>query len=129
MIVLDASAAVDALIRPADAVDLRALLGASDLQAPTLLDYEVVDALRGLSRGGVITATRAADALTDFDDLAVRRWSMGDGLRRRAFGLRHSLTAYDAAYVALAEALDCPLITRDQRLARAARDLVRIEVR
>ncbi len=67
--------------------------------------------------------------MTDFDDLEVRRWPSGDSLRRRAFQLRDDVSAYDAAYVALAEALDCPLVTRDIRLARSSGYLVRIEVR
>ncbi len=48
------------------------------------------------------------------------RWAASGPLRRRTFALRAALSAYDAAYVALAEALDCPLVTRDERLARSA---------
>lgn len=130
MIVVDASVIVDVLTDPLDTADLRELLSASDeLHAPAVLDYEVVESLRGLTLGGRISAARALDALTDFEDLSVKRWPMGDGLRRRALTLGHNFTAYDASYVALAEALECPLVTRDQRLARAARDLVEVEVR
>jgi predicted nucleic acid-binding protein len=53
---------------------------------------------------------------------------MGDGLRRRVFGLRQTFTASDASYVALAKALECPLVTGGERLARAARELVPVEV-
>lgn len=77
---------------------------------------------------GDLAAARAEDALTDFDDLEVLRWPSGDGLRRRAFQLRDTVSAHDAAYVALAEALGCALLTRDARLARAAGHLVRIDV-
>lgn len=129
MIVVDCAAVVDALTALAGTDDLRAFLAAEELSAPSLLDFEVVSALRGLTLGGHLTATRAEDALTDFDDLEVRRWPSGDGLRRRAFQLRDNLSAYDAAYVALAESLGCPLLTRDARLARSSGHLVTVEVR
>lgn len=67
--------------------------------------------------------------MTDFDDLEMHRWPSGDSLRRRAFQLRDNVSAYDAAYVVLAEALNCPLLTRDIRLTRSSGHLVRIEVR
>lgn len=129
MIVVDCPAVVDALTAVDGSDDLRALLASEDLNSPTLLDFEVVSALRGLTRGGHLTAARAEDALTDFDDLEVRRWPSSDGLRRRAFQLRDNVSAYDAAYVTLAEALGCSLLTRDRRLARSTGDLVRVEVR
>ena len=108
---------------------LRAHLAAEELHAPTFLDFEVVSALRGLTLGGHLSAARATDLLTDFDDLPVQRWQFADGLRRRAFQLRDNLSAYDAAYVALAEALACPLVTRDARLARSSGHTADIEVR
>jgi predicted nucleic acid-binding protein len=128
VIVVDASALVDVLTRPTDAAQLRLVLAKSDLHAPAMLDYEVVSALRRRTLRLQLSATRAQDALTDFEDLSIRRWPLLDGLRRRVFSLRDSFTAYDASYVALAEALECPLVTRDQRLARAARELVEVEV-
>lgn len=99
-----------------------------DLQAPSLLDYEVVAALRGLTAGGKLSTGRAIDALTDYADLEIRKWPSANVLRRRAFELRNNLSAYDAAYVALAETLDCPLLTRDLKLLRAAGNLVKVEV-
>lgn len=127
---LDAGAAVvDALTAVEGTDDLRAFLAPEDLCAPALLDFEVVSALRGLTLGGHLVATRAEDALTDFDDLEIQRWPSGDGLRRRAFQLRDNVSAHDAAYVVLAEALDCSLLTRDERLARSSGHLVPIEVR
>lgn len=129
MIVVDTSAVVDALIAVEGTDDLRAFMRNEELNAPTLLDFEVVSALLGLTLRRKLSPTRAADALTDFDDLAVRRWPSGDGLRRRAFQLRHDTSAYDAAYVTLAEALDCSLLTRDARLARSCRHLVYVEIR
>jgi predicted nucleic acid-binding protein len=98
-----------------------------DLHAPGLVDYEVVAALRGLVFGGHLTAARAEDALTDFDDLTIERWPSSDGLRRRAFQLRDNVSAYDAAYIALAESLDCSLLTRDARLGKTRSHRARVE--
>ncbi|MGH3991292.1 MAG: type II toxin-antitoxin system VapC family toxin [Pseudonocardiaceae bacterium] len=103
--------------------------GGRGLHAPTLLDVEVVSTLRGLTLGGHVSVARAGDLLTDFDDLPIQRWPFVDGLRRRAFQLRDDVSAYDAAYVALAEALECPLLTRDSRLARSCGHAAHIEVR
>ena len=120
MIVVDCSALVDALTGLAETEALRARLADDDdLHAPGLLDYEIVSALRGLIRRRLITAGRAADVLTDYESLSVERWPADDALRRRAFQLRSNVSAYDAAYVALAEALECPLVTRDGRLSRS----------
>jgi predicted nucleic acid-binding protein len=129
VIVVDCAAVVDALTAVDGTDDLRALLAGEELCAPTLLDFEVVSALRGLTLGGHLTAARAEDALTDVDDLEIRRWPSGDALRRRAFGLRDNVSAYDAAYVVLAEALDCSLVTRDVRLAKSSGHLISIDLR
>ena len=129
MIVVDSAALVDALTGVDGTDELRTYLAAADLHAPALIDYEVVSALRGLTLGGHLSATRALDVLTDFEDLPLERWQPADALRRRAFHLRHNVSAYDAAYVALAEALDCPLVTRDARLARSSGHSARIELR
>lgn len=128
MIVVDAAAVVDALSAATGTEQLRARLREEELHAPSLLDFEVVSALRGLTLGGHLSSSRAQDLLTDFDDLPIQRWSSADSLRRRAFTLRDNLSAYDAAYVALAEALQCPLLTRDRRLARAGKHSARVEV-
>lgn len=128
MIVIDCSAVVDALTAADDATSLRARMSGEDLHAPALLDFEVVAALRGLVLGSHLTPTRAQDALTDFEDLRIERWPSSDSLRRRAFQLRDDISAYDAAYVALAEALDCPLLTRDARLSKSSGHQARIEV-
>ncbi|HET8929030.1 MAG TPA: type II toxin-antitoxin system VapC family toxin [Acidimicrobiales bacterium] len=119
MIVVDTSAIVDALIDAPGSDVLRARLVDEDLHAPTLLDYEVVAALRGLTLGHKLSPDRSRDALADFDDLRIRRWPSADALRARTFALRENLSAYDAAFVALAESLDCALVTRDARLARS----------
>ncbi len=128
MIVVDAAAVVDALTAKEGIEQLRTRLGLENLHAPALLDYEVVSALRGLTLAGKLSETRAQDALTDFTDLPMTRWPFEDALRLRAFQLRHTVSGYDAAYVALAEALDCPLLTRDLRLARSHGHNVTIEV-
>lgn len=75
-----------------------------------------------------LSAERANDALTDFDDLVIRRWDSIDALRRRAFAWRNNISSYDAAYVVLAQMLRCPLATRDRRLAKAAGRLVEVAV-
>ncbi|MBK5216763.1 MAG: type II toxin-antitoxin system VapC family toxin [Propionibacteriales bacterium] len=124
MIVVDCSAVVDALTAVDGSDDLRELLSRKRMCAPSLLDYEVVAALRGLTRGGSLNVARANDAMADFDDLAIIRWESADALRRRSFELRDSISAYDASYVVLAEALECPLVTRDRRLQRAASGVV-----
>ncbi len=129
MIVVDCAAVVDALAGLDGTDRLRARLIAEELHAPSLLDYEVVSALRGLTRGAHLDQARAFDLLTDFDDLPIRRWPAVDGLRRRAFQLRGQLSAYDASYVALADALQCTLVTRDRRLGSASGHDAKVEVR
>ena len=129
MIVVDCAAVVDALTGVEGTEDLRSALVGEDLHAPALLDFEVVSALRGLALGRHLSPARALDALTDFEALPVRRWPGLGPLRHRAFTLRNNLTAYDAAYVALAEALGCALLTRDARLAASSGHDVEIRVR
>ena len=129
MIVVDCAAVVDALTAVNGSEDLRAALVDEDLHAPNLLDFEVVSALRGLTLRNHITPARARDALSDFDALLIQRWPSAAPLRLRAFSLRDSLSAYDAAYVVLAEALQCPVLTRDTRLARSSGHDVEIRVR
>jgi predicted nucleic acid-binding protein len=129
VIVIDCSAVVDALSGVAGADPLRELMADEDLHAPALIDYEVVPALRGLLRRGALSAARARDVLTDYESLSLARWGADDALRRRALQLRDTMTAHDAAYVCLAEALECRLITRDARLTRSSGHAARIEVR
>jgi len=129
VIVVDTSAVVDALTLVAGTESLRGRLASEDLHAPHLIDYEVVAAVRGLAHGGRLSEPRAVDVLTDFGDLRIARWPAAGALLHRAFQLRHNLSAYDAAYVALAEALQCPLITRDARLAKVTPPTVQIELR
>lgn len=120
MIVVDASVVVDALTQR-ELAPLRSHLAAEVLHAPDLVDHEVVSALRGLTLGGHLSVHRAQDALADFDDLALRRHPSTAALRAHVWTLRDNLTSYDAAYVAVAAALGCPLWTRDRGLAASAR--------
>ena len=124
MIVADCSAVVDALTGLTGTAELRSRLSGEPICAPSLIDHEFVSALRGLTRNGSLSIARAHDAMTDFDALPLARWDSVDAFRRRAFDLRDNLSAHDAAYVVLAQSLQCPLITRDQRLYRAAVELV-----
>lgn len=119
MIVLDSSAAVDLLARlePGDWVaDL--LAEDSDVHAPHLLDVEVVGTLRKLVLARALPEKRARDALAALADLQVTRYPHL-GFVERIWGLRRNVTASDAAFVALAEALNATLVTTDRRLAQA----------
>jgi len=127
MIVVDCSAVLDALVHD-DVDQVHALLTDSRFAAPTVIDYEVLSGLRGLVRGHRLSPHAARDALTDLDQLPLERWHLAEPLRRRVFDVRENFTAYDAAYVVLAESLECPLVTRDRRLAAAARRLVDVTV-
>lgn len=117
-IVVDSSTITDALTMR-ELRDLRAELAVRTLHAPALLDYEVLSAVRGLHLGGHLGEARARDALIDFGDLKIRRQPMTTPLREAAFELRHRMTAYDASYAALAQALGVQLWTRDRPFARA----------
>jgi predicted nucleic acid-binding protein len=117
VIVLDASAAVDFLLRDEANFDwLEQRLGRDDaLAAPHLLDSEVAHVLRKHFVGGRLDEGRAVEALRDLDELPLERYAARP-LLERIWGLRHNLGAYDATYVALAEALDATLITSERRL-------------
>lgn len=129
MIVVDASALLEALLRTptAKAVEDRLFAPGQTLHAPHLLDVEIAQVLRRYVASGEIDAERGRLALTDLQDLPLQRYRH-DFLLPRIWALRDNLTAYDAAYVALAEALDSPLLTRDRRLAAAAGHRAPIEL-
>ena len=121
MIVVDASALVELLLDTdeAGAVAARLFDSGDSLAAPHLIDVEAAQVLRRYAQVGEIDGRRGREAMADLADMPIRRYPH-DVLLPRVWDLRHNLTAYDAAYVALAEALDAPLVTRDRRLARAA---------
>ena len=120
---------LEALLRTSagKAVEDRLFAPGQTLHAPHLLDVEVAQVIRRYAAQGDIDGARGRLALTDLADLALRRYPH-DFLLPRMWDLRHNLTAYDAVYVALAEALDAPLLTRDRRLAAAAGHHARIEL-
>ena len=120
MIVIDASAAIELVLRTelGERVERRVLDPDERLHAPDLLDLEVAQVLRRLTHLKEITAARAHEALDDYAGLLVER-SAHRELLRRVWELRETMTVYDGAYVALAEALDAPLLTCDGRLARS----------
>ncbi|HYN29999.1 MAG TPA: type II toxin-antitoxin system VapC family toxin [Dermatophilaceae bacterium] len=120
MIVVDASAMVEALVGQEPHEDLLSAL-AGEVDAPSLVDVEVLAALRGLSLGGKLDRGQAEQALRDHCSLTITRHPVSP-FADRIWHLRHQLTAYDACYVALAEALRAPLYTCDARLARAGHD-------
>jgi predicted nucleic acid-binding protein len=126
MIVIDSSAMVDALVDEPVNPELLALLADEELHAPALLDFEVASALRGHALGGRLDQLRLDEAVEDFGALAIDRHPM-TGLLGHVLDLRGNLTAYDAAYVVLAQALEAPLVTADARLHGASR--VGVEVR
>ena len=128
MLVLDASVLAVALHvdgRVGDAV--RDRLRGEQLAAPALIDLEVASVWRGLARGGHLDPRRVGLALDDLQELPLQRVEH-TSLLVRCWELRDNLTIYDAAYVALAEALQAPLLTGDRRLARSTGPRCTIEV-
>ncbi|MEO6486974.1 MAG: type II toxin-antitoxin system VapC family toxin [Thermoanaerobaculia bacterium] len=119
MIVVDSSAVIDLILigRTSRFAD-RLLDARESLHAPHLIDLEVAQVLRRLVRVGAFTVDRAGRALDYFLNLPISRHPHSH-LLPRIWQLRNNLTAYDAAYVSLAEALHAPLLTLDARLARA----------
>ena len=129
MIVVDASAVVEVLLRrpAAAAVEARLFAPGQTVHAPHLLDIEVAQVFRRFAAAGHVQSRRARLALADLGDLAVGRYPH-EVLLGRIWELRNNLTAHDAAYVALAEALDAPLLTRDRRIAGAAGHRAKVEL-
>jgi predicted nucleic acid-binding protein len=129
VIVLDASALIEMLLctRLGFAVARRIADPAVSLHAPALIDLEVVQALRRFEHFGQLSKFEARQALADLQALDLERhWH--EPLLDRVWDLRANLTAYDAAYVALAVALDATLLTCDARLAGAPRNQAVVDV-
>lgn len=128
MIIVDASVLVIALADDGgEGASARDRLRGESLAAPHLVDLGVASALRRLAGRGTLTDRRASAALRDLSDLPLHR-APHTPLQPRIWALRRNLTPYDAAYVALAEALEAPLVTADRRLAESPGPRCPIEV-
>jgi predicted nucleic acid-binding protein len=123
IVVVDASFFVDFFLGE---VRLGARIDGFELHAPVSVDAELVHALRRKWFAGLITDVDARSAIRLLDSYEITRHPV-IALKTRMWALRQNLTAYDAAYVALAEVLDAPLVTRDYRLSRSAGHAARIE--
>ncbi|HTT81214.1 MAG TPA: type II toxin-antitoxin system VapC family toxin [Stellaceae bacterium] len=129
MIVLDASAVTEVLLRlsAVAAVERRVHDMRETLHAPHFIDLEVAHVVRRYVMRGEIAEERGRLAIEGLADFPMNRHPHVD-LLPRIWQLRHNLSAYDAAYVALAETLDAPLVTRDRRLAASSGHRARIEL-
>lgn len=129
MIVLDASAALELLFRSPVGRHVELVIDdtATSLHAPHLLGVEVTQVLRKLAATGVLSDRRAAEAVEDLAAIDIAHYEH-EPLLPRMWELRSNLTAYDAAYVALAELLDARLVTLDRRLADAPGHHARVEL-
>jgi predicted nucleic acid-binding protein len=127
--VVDTSALLDLLLNApaASALDARLFVQGQTLHAPHLIDAEAANAFHRLVAAGKITPELGHIALADLVDLPLQRHPH-DWLLPRVWELRQNFSAYDAVYVALAEALDAPLVTRDTRLAAVPGHDASIEV-
>jgi predicted nucleic acid-binding protein len=129
MIVLDASAAIDWLLQTSagQSIEKRIYSRNETLHAPHLFDLEVTQVLRRLALQGAVPARRADEVVRDLLDLRITRYPHLV-LLSRIWQLRHNLSAYDAAYIVLAEKLGAALLTRDRRLASASGHATAIEL-
>jgi len=129
VIVVDASAAIEWLLRTqkGSVIEARMFAEGQSLNAPHLIDIEVTQVLRRYVRERALTEARAQERLQSLLDLYILR-HRHTFLLRRAWQLRHHLTIYDAVYVALAEALDAPLLTCDAKIAAAPGHHAMVEV-
>jgi predicted nucleic acid-binding protein len=128
MLVVDASILFEVVADTPRAESLRLLLAADDDQAaPHLVDAEVLAVIQTHHRAGALDATAATQAVTDLGTWPGQRWPHRL-LLDRAWELRDNVRAYDALYVALAEAMDATLLTLDERLARAPGIRCRVDV-
>jgi predicted nucleic acid-binding protein len=129
VIVIDCSAMVELLIAKSDSGEAvgRRVAAAECLYAPSVIDGEVLSALLGLVRGQKITEGAADAALANYRAFPIERQDVLT-LWERLKSLRANLSAYDAQYVALAEALGLPLITGDARIARSGAARCAVEV-
>ena len=125
-LVVDASAVVEFVLGSTKGRKAAVVMAAhTALHAPALISAEALRALRALERRADISPARSAEAVSDVLSIPIRRYPT-EPLAGRIWSMRHSVTVYDAHYVALAEALNAPLLTGDRALAAAAGDLVEI---
>lgn len=129
MTVVDASAVAELLLGLplGSAAEQHVFEAEEGAAAPDLLNAEILHVLRRYERRGVIDTQRSREAIVDLFDLPITRYPTM-ALLERAWTLRRNLTAYDALYAALAEAIGAPLVTADARLAAAARAHTRIAI-
>lgn len=129
MIVLDASAVLELVLRTPAGQRVADRIGSPDetLHAPHLIDLEVAQVLRRYEAVRMLSPSRAAEALEDYTNLDLTRYPHEIFLQR-IWDLRRNVTAYDGAYLALAEVLEAPLLTADQRLASTPGHRARVEV-
>ena len=127
MIVLDASAAVELLLNTAAGKQIATRLESGDaIHCPHLIDIEIIQTLRRLVARSELNPDRATIALAHWSSLEVERYPHAPFFDR-IWVLKDNFSAYDAVYVALAEILQAPLVTGDQRLANAPGTAARIE--
>lgn len=121
MIVVDSSAMLEVLLRSPRTPEIEKYIFVSNesLHAPHLLDLEVVQVLRRYCVSGEMSAARAQEAIVDLLNFPITRYPH-DIFIDRIWDLRNNITAYDAAFVALAESLPAPLLTCDSKLAAAS---------
>jgi predicted nucleic acid-binding protein len=117
-IVIDASALIELLTHTPLAAKVDQAIGDAELIAPDVLNPEVLEGLRGLERGGRLTSKRASLAAEQLVESKIERIPTTEFLLE-IWSMRANVTSYDACYVALAHALNCPLLTSDKKLARA----------
>jgi predicted nucleic acid-binding protein len=129
VIVVDASALLELLLQTplGRRIEARLFRDDDELHAPHLVDVEVLQGLRRLVRTGEVSPSRAEEAIADLTDLDLNRHAHVD-LAGRVWKLRDNISAYDAMYVALAEAIRAPIVTCDTPLARAPGHRAQVEV-
>jgi len=129
VIVVDSSVILEVLLRTksAQAIEKKIFSKGQTLHAPHLIDLEIAQVIRRYTFAGEITPERGSQAIEDLIDFRISRYSH-DILLPRIWDLRSNMTAYDAAYVTLAEVLNVPLLTRDAKLARSLGSRAKIQL-